>query len=300
MASSFPSSNPSAFLALPMEIRQHVYRFCIPHKLRYDVSSTLCFRNCPNWFNETFDKDDHGLERSSGSVIDKDGGYEKERKLPAGTDLAAKTSSMVVDDTRNAIPELLLCCHQITEEVIDLLYGENTFQVNLHDDDEFTLADLLNFKTRRKIRKLVLILRPRGVSYRPNYSMEPEIWDGILSNLQVLGVIAEQPESHSEEDGAFEEWNEWIAPIFEYLHRALNREAKIMVDANDEQKTIEIIQEAIPERCQFQRLTIADYIFKRGKFASAAGFWAGYWDHIDDHPSVSRDYTDDNGLDSFS
>ncbi|KAM0514558.1 hypothetical protein ACHAPE_006854 [Trichoderma viride] len=280
----------SAFLALPLEIRRQIYGLCIPQRLRYDVSSTLRHRNCPDWFNEIPDYPPQGLERGDATSIDSDGDDERQRQLSTDTDLKQKKSPLAfVDDHRNALPALLLCCHQITEEVTDMLYAENTFQINIHDDNESTLTDLLSSKTRQKIRKMVLILRPSGVSYRPKFRMDPDFWDGILGNLQVLAVVTEQP------DIFYQEWFKvatleevlakriaWITPIFECLHRALNRDAKIMVDANNGQKTVETIKEALPGRCHFQQLPIADFIFGRGKFASASGWWGGYGGQLDD------------------
>lgn len=304
MASHF-SSNSSAFLALPVEIRRQIYGFCIPQKLRYDVSSTRCYRNCPDWFNEISDYHPHG---SGMDVIEIENSEERERELSTEVEEIYPIYPLypfVEGDHRNGLPGLLLCCHQITEEVMDMLYGENTFQVNIQDNDELTLANLLSSKTREKICNMVLILRPRGVSYRPNFRMDPDIWDGILGNLQILGVIAEQPELDSEEqqleatepEDAFEEWTTWITPILEYLRQALNREARIVVDANDEQRTVEIIKEAIPGRCHFQCLPIADFIFRRGKFVLESGFGAGYWD--DYEPTSCRDIIDDCDYDYY-
>lgn len=175
-----------------------------------------------------------------------------------------------------------------------MLYAENTFRVNIQDGDELTLADLLSSKPRQNIRKMVLILRPR-------FSMDPDIWDSILGNLQIIAVVVEQPEpafqkvfeKATPEEG-FVKWIAWITPIFEYLRRALDREAKILVDANDKEKTAEVIKEAMPGHCHFQQLPIADYIFGREKFTSASGFWGGYWGRLEDDPITAQDCIDDD------
>ncbi|PON23264.1 hypothetical protein TGAM01_v207791 [Trichoderma gamsii] len=160
-----------------------------------------------------------------------------------------------------------------------MLYAENTFRVNIQDGDELTLADLLSSKPRQKIRKMVLILRPGGASYRPRFSMDPDIWDSILGNLQIIAVVVEQPEPAFQEvfekatpEEGFAKWIAWITPIFEYLCRALDREAKIVVD----------------------QLPIADYNFGREKFTSASGFWGGYWGRLEDDPITARDCIDDD------
>ncbi|PKK45219.1 hypothetical protein CI102_9344, partial [Trichoderma harzianum] len=281
MVSHFPSSKSSAFLAVPLEIRRQIYRYCIPQKLRFDVSSDMRYQNRPDPLHEIHDYHLHDLESGGISLMDSEDDEEGEHELSTDTDDEEIIYNPFVEGGRqSALPGLLLCCRQITEEVMDMLYGGNTFQVNIHGDGEYTLAHLFNSKTREKIRKMVLILRPMGVSYHRDFHMDPNIWDGILGNLSILGVIAEQPESLSlrewpkaEAENALEEWTAWITPIFEYLGRALHRETKIVVDANEEKETVQVLEKAIPGRSRFQRLPMADIIFKRGRFSLESGYW---------------------------
>lgn len=114
--------------------------------------------------------------------------------------------------------------------------------------------------------------------------MDPDIWDGILGNLQVLAVVAEEPDpSYQEMFGVttpkdvFAKWIAWATPIFEYIHRTLNKNAKVVVDANDEKQTVELIKQEMPGRCHFQQLCIADFTFGRGEFASGSVVLESYW-----------------------
>lgn len=303
MVSHFPSSKSSAFLAVPLEIRRQIYRYCIPQKLRFDVSSDMRYQNRPDPLHEIHDYHLHDLESGGISLMDSEDDEEGEHELSTDTDDEEIIYNPFVEGGRqSALPGLLLCCRQITEEVMDMLYGGNTFQVNIHGDGEYTLAHLFNSKTREKIRKMVLILRPMGVSYHRDFHMDPNIWDGILGNLSILGVIAEQPESLSlrewpkaEAENALEEWTAWITPIFEYLGRALHRETKIVVDANEEKETVQVLEKAIPGRSRFQRLPMADIIFKRGRFSLESG----YWDDNDDGPTSCRDIINDCDYDYY-
>jgi hypothetical protein len=114
--------------------------------------------------------------------------------------------------------------------------------------------------------------------------MDPDIWDSILDNLQVLAVVAEEPDPSYQEmfgvttpEDVFVRWTAWATPIFKYIHRTLHRNAKVVVDANDEKRTVELIKEAMPERCHFQHLCIADYTYGRGEFASGSVVLEHYW-----------------------
>lgn len=59
----------------------------------------------------------------------------------------------------------------------------------------------------------------------------------------------------------------------EYIGRAPNREAKIVVDANDDTRVMQIAGKEVPGRCRFQRLPIDDLVFRRGRFSRESGFW---------------------------
>lgn len=144
------------------------------------------------------------------------------------------------------------------------------------------------------MRKMILVLRPMGLSYHPAFRMDPEIWDRILGNILLLGIVAEQPEPLSlyswprvERDDGFEKWEVWLTPILEYLDRVLPSTAQIAVDANKEEHTVQIFAKVMPERCRFQRLRMADFIFGRVEFSPESE----YWD--DDGPTSCRDIIND-------
>jgi hypothetical protein len=101
------------------------------------------------------------------------------------------SSDIVLRFVQVPYPGVLLVCHQITDEVRAMLYGGNVFAVNIHGDGQLNLVRLFSSETREKMRKVILVLRPRGVS---GFCMDPKIWDGILGNLSMLGVIAEEPQ----------------------------------------------------------------------------------------------------------
>jgi hypothetical protein len=140
-----------------------------------------------------------------------------------------------------------------------------------------------------------------GISYRPNFSMDRRIWDGVLGKISILGVIAEQPKPPSpnawprvEPEDVFKEWTTWLTPIMEYLGRALPTTAQLVVDANKEKATTDALEKAMPGRCRFELLRAADFIFKRGEFSPDSE----YWDY-DDGPTSCRDIINDCDYDYY-
>ncbi|UKZ80055.1 hypothetical protein TrVFT333_007820 [Trichoderma virens FT-333] len=330
MALPPPSSNSSAFLAVPLEIRRQIYRYCIPQNLRIDISSGICYRNPSDRLDEINERHHNDLESGGVSSIDSESVEEEESHLLTDTDEEIIYKPFVdsvvysengeedehkiwtdTDDEeiiyepsvdggyRSPFTGLLLCCRQITEEVTDMLYKENTFQVKLHGDGQFILANSFSPNARENIRKLILILRPMGVSYDRDFRMDPNVWDNILGNISIIGIVAEQPSllewPKEELENALEEWTAWITPIVEYLGRSLNSEAKIVVDANDEERTVKVPEQAMPGRCSFQKFPMADVIFKRGRYS----LQSGYWDDVDDGPTSCRDIIDDCDYDLY-
>ena len=321
-----PSSNSSAFLAMPLEIRQQVYRFCIPQNLRFICSSDMCHQNRPEgwveplwrldrtwdghdtsgadfFFEENdcphYDWEGVGVFSTDGEDSNEEDEYEPSR-LDDYCQISHRYRPRISPSRQSALPGLLLVCRQITDEVKAMLYGGNTFTVNVHGDGGLNLVKLFGPETTEKMRKMILVLRPMGVSYRPGFCMDRKIWDGVLGNLSILGVIAEQPESPSpyafprvKPEDVFEEWTAWLTTILEYLARALPRTAQIVVDANKEEDTVQIWEKVMPGRCRFQRLRAADLIFRRGEFSLESG----YWD--DDGPTSCRDIINDCDYDYY-
>ena len=178
MVPTLPSSNSSAFLAMPLEIRQQVYRFCIPENLCFICSGDMYHQNRPEgwWtglgmgttqvepsfsFEENdcphYDWESVGVSSTDGEDIDEEDEYE-----PSGLDDYCQISQRyrpgISPSRRSALPGLLLVCRQITDEVRAMLYGGNTFTVNVHGDGQLNLVGLFSPEIREKMRKMILIL----------------------------------------------------------------------------------------------------------------------------------------------
>ncbi|KAJ4854720.1 uncharacterized protein T069G_10278 [Trichoderma breve] len=306
MASSISSSNSSAFLAIPLEIRRQIYRYCIPQKPLIDVSSGVCRKNRFDWSEELNEHPHHDPEEIGDTPfieIEEDEESESETSIDCGS--SNRIMYELYPSSRSSFPGLLLCCRQITEEVTDILYDDATMLIGLHSIGQTKLAKLP--KAREKIRKMILILRPTRTFYNPDFRMDPNIWDSILGNLSILGIIAEQPpiiESPEEElendlENDLEEWITWITPICDYIGRSLSREAEVVVDANDEEETVNVLEKAIPGRCRFQNFSMADVIFRRGRYSLESVYSGTDWDDFDDGPTSCRDIIADCDYDLY-
>ncbi|KAL6818131.1 hypothetical protein GGI42DRAFT_347386 [Trichoderma sp. SZMC 28013] len=301
MASSISSSNSSALLAIPLEIRRQIYRNCIPQKPLIDVSSGVCRKNRFDWSEELNEHHNHDLEEIGDTPfieIEEGEESESETSIDGGNN---RVMYELYPSSRSAFPGLLLCCRQITEEVTDILYDDATMLVGLQSNGQTKLAKLP--KAREKIRKMILILRPTRDFYNLDFQMDPNIWDSILGNLLMLGIIAEQPSKierpGKELENALEEWITRITPICDYIGQSLSREAEVVVDANDEERTVKVLEKAMPGRCRFQNFAMADVIFRRGRYSLESAYSGTDWDDFDDGPTSCRDIIDDCDLEFY-
>lgn len=106
---------------------------------------------------------------------------------------------------------------------------------------------------------MIVVLRPMGVSYDPAFCIDPEIWDSALCNLIILAIVVEQPELlslyswlHLEWDDVFESWAAWLTSILEYVNWTLFSTVRVVVDANEEKQTVQIVEKVMPGRYSFQ------------------------------------------------
>ncbi|KAK3937772.1 hypothetical protein QBC46DRAFT_391745 [Diplogelasinospora grovesii] len=198
MAPALPSSNPRAFLTMPLETRRLIYRFFILQKLRFDCSDgplRMYFQNRPKHWrtppwpgDKTYDRYLYDTQGGGVSSTPTEEGEDKENEYePSWLDDVGESLSFT-----SALPGMLLICRQITDEVEDMLYRGNTFQFSVEaTQGRFTKS--FSPRTKAKMRKIVLILRPRGVFSWPDFSMDPKFWDAALGHLSILAVIAERP-----------------------------------------------------------------------------------------------------------
>ncbi|KAI1108882.1 hypothetical protein F5Y14DRAFT_434488 [Nemania sp. NC0429] len=329
MASShrLPASSKSALLAAPLEIRRHIYSFCIPQRLTFDCSGDMYYQNrLVGWIEPPWRSDEGccdttgaGLEEESVDEIRYLRGKwsannplspieEIEDVLAEGTssdggggggggvDYGVKEQFGVLErdndyfsdpsTRRSALPALLLLCRQITNEVEAMLYDGNTFVV----DNYYPCEHLARQFTKRKqarMRNMILVLRP----FLPNPFTDRDTWDPVLGNLLTLGIIIEQPEppllEWLRDSGKWPDYTAFLrekkreaagkrmaslAPVFEYLVRAVPEHAEVVLDVAEEEEgvvqTLGCFQEGrLRFRFCFRRLPVADSITNGVEFA---------------------------------
>ncbi|KAI0815865.1 hypothetical protein GGR55DRAFT_630643 [Xylaria sp. FL0064] len=232
MASTYLPASDSPLLSIPLEVRRHIYGFCIPQHLTFDCSDDMYYQNRPiGWMplrqsNQSCDR----YASDEENLIDEDFVEElrclhsdlkgKEKLSPLEEIEEVSVENVLTEGDKSdqsmqdefgllgldslhfhppsshtsSLPALLLLCRQITDEVETMLYEGNTFMIDIRCQGQDYLKRQFTERNRERMRNIILVLRPIETPYDPEALMDPEIWDSVLGNLVTLGVIIEQPE----------------------------------------------------------------------------------------------------------
>ena len=236
---SVPTS--ASFFSLPLELRKHIYGFCIPQNIIIEAS----FRR--DGFSPPPTTSDDGPQTSD------DGS----QSIPKDVEYAPRYRTLL---------GLLLVCRQIASEVEPMFYEENSFEISLRLDDSWELRKF-GPKQREMMRQVVLVMQLqyhwiRGPS---NLVLDSEVWDGALGNLSRLGfVVDEQPDNYDVDTSA--EWETALTTVLEVLGRTLPSATQLVIDSNALEETNHRVQAVLPGRCRFQDLPEGDFWFERGEY----------------------------------
>jgi hypothetical protein len=261
-----PRNKPAGLLNIPFEIRLQIYHYCIPRKRIVEVTHP---RFPVRW---PFEEEGDTLDFESGTL-----------------DLVGNFWN--INRNKNS---LFLVSKQISEEALDFLYGENIFKLYLNGEGEYCLRKNFSEVNRRRMRYMLVIAQPMGVSFRPGRIPDNALWSSILPNLKAFRLVAQQPLETASYYNAptleqeVDDWVKWIRPFLECFGQHLSSGTVVEVDDDDRKDTSELVKERLPNGYRKVRCRLAgDLIFKRGQFSIESG----YWD--DDGPTNCRDIVGD-------
>ena len=281
-----PPVSPTGLLRLPFEIRLQIYHYCIPRKYVIEVSDprfyirwpyeekdhTVDLEDALDFEDDTLDLEDDTLGLEGTLELEDTTGFEDDMENLEADDVysGGYTLDMEGDywncSNNNSI---FLISKQISNETLDILYGENIFKLRLHGEGEHYLKKNFAEGNRQRMRYLLLNAQPMGVSYEPGRMPDNSLWSSILPTLKGLRIVAEQPVEASSYYGApsleqeIDRWAKWIKLFLQCFGQYLSRETIVQVDINGQAETRELVEECLPHgyreiRCRH----VGDLIFK--------------------------------------
>jgi hypothetical protein len=83
---------------------------------------------------------------------------------------------------------LLLVSKKVGSEALEVLYGNNVFQVCLHGEGGYYLTRRFTEANIRRIRKMQVVTKPQGVFN--GRMLDSTLWSPILAELTKLSIVA--------------------------------------------------------------------------------------------------------------
>ena len=134
-------------------------------------------------------------------------------------------SAEVRDDKKS----LLLVSKKIGSEALDVLYGDNVFQIALHGRAGYYLQHHFTEANRQKFRMIqVLLRRPTGIGF--GRDEDSTIFSPILANLKKFSIVPPHQMVHRYSKRDTQEWNSWLGGILQYFACQLPRSCILEVE----------------------------------------------------------------------
>lgn len=264
------TSLPCSFQDLPFELRSKIYHYIIP------IENVICTMN-PTFLEEELAKK---LRLAALDVkkrlhaINPDSKAQNQSSDEMQT-LYRDASNLGVDIARIESSRynntVFLLSKQISDEALNVLYGENVFRFYLHDMGQEMMENITE-KNRARMRYLIVI----ATSWMARSDIPVEILlASIISYLRVLRIVARQPAqaiiSHGmpteySYEAALARWEGWIRAVMEGVGRCLRDRTVLEVDVDGKEETRKVIGECV--QCGFREVVCrleGDKVHRRPK-----------------------------------
>ena len=181
---------------------------------------------------------------------------------------------------------LLLVSKLVGHEALDVLYGDNVFQIWLNGGGGWNFKKNFTEANRRRMRALQVLMMPSGINY--GRVLDSAIFSPVLANLSRLTIVAQQPLQARTYYGAptfeqdMQEWIGWLRVILQYITSQLPKSCVVEVDDDDQKETSAVMREFLPINYRKIQTLQGDLFFKRNDYIMESGYWDDdYRDYYD-------------------
>lgn len=262
-------------LRLPLELRQRIYAIIFgPRRL---VDLLHVHLELDPWSRSMiYRPKSEKLHESDVLENDREVDIEPEEKLSeSNMKDAYRFGEDFMYEWRTGILEV---SRAMSNEALDVLYGQNIFVVDIHGEGyhkflKFSAANL------RRVRYLRIVARPMGVSYGIPLVFDPQLWLPLLEGLLQFCIVAQQPLAARgyydaptlEEDLC--KWTTWLDPILKYFSKNLPKTTAVGLDDDCRAETAAMMDKYFDPGYQKVRTITGDFCFERGQYSRESGYW---------------------------
>ena len=262
-------------LRLPLELRQHIYAIIFSPRRLVDLRHTQL--ELDHWSRSMIYRPrSEKLHKNNNLKNDEDVGNKSEEKLSEGD---MKDVYCFNEDFRYEWRTAILEVSRVlSNEALDVLYGQNIFVVDIHGEGyrKFLKFNVVNL---RRIHYLRIVARPMGVSYGRPLVFDPQLWIPLLEGLLQFCIVAQQPLAARGYYGAptleeeLREWTIWLDPILKYFSTNLPKTTVIGLDDDGRAETTAMMDKHFGLGYQKVKTITGDFCFERGQYSRESGYW---------------------------
>ena len=249
----FLDGKPLRFLDVSLDIRLRVFGLCLPRR-RIVYANGPSFNVVSPFVSEgDFPPVDRGDE-SQGFGIN------------------------VANDIQSS-NGLFLVSRQVSDEALNVFYGQNLFQLYLHAEGDILLQKNFSECNRKRIRHLLVVLQPPGFLIHSGWKPDHRIWSSILPNLKTFRFVAQEPLAGADfhdvlsYEQAMDMWLIWINPLLRCFGQHLQPSTTVHVDFDENEEIGGLIKDHFT--CNYHTIQchiVGDRLFQRGQFAIDSEF----------------------------
>lgn len=145
-------------------------------------------------------------------------------------------------------------CKQISNEALNVLYGDNIFVIRLNNCGEHNLKKNYPRRYRNRMRWLIVIAQHRSVLYGWGSSPDVALWSEMLPHVRGLRIVTKRPvrlgytRLGKSDEEKIAEWVKWLRPFMQCFKEYLPECSTVIVDDVGKVEEGEIVQQYFPLR----------------------------------------------------
>ncbi|KAL8786242.1 MAG: hypothetical protein Q9195_008298 [Heterodermia aff. obscurata] len=209
---------------LPLELRQHIYAFIFGSRHEIDLRAAKF---------ELDSRHRDAIYRPQSDKLRESDRLKNKRR----------TEMLKEGEWRTGILEV---SRAVSNEALDVLYGQPIFIVDIYRSNYGNLLKL-GAANLQRIRRLRILVLPKGVSYGRPFVFDPQLWFPLLEGMLLFCIVALQPlrartyfNVPTLEEELWE-WTTWLDPVLEYFRANLSKTTAIEFDADGGAETTAIM-----------------------------------------------------------
>lgn len=194
-----------------------------------------------------------------------------------------RLSQCRIRDQRNS---LLLVSKMVGAEALEVLYGDNAFQIDICHDGVCHLTGEFWEVNRRRIGKLQVVLQPFTSGWGP-YCCVPDStpWSPLLAQLKKLTIVAQHPLRFRRYYTAetIEKSTEWLMERLQCYSSELRSSCVVEVDDDNQTDTGALMRICFPRGYRRVQTLAGNLLFQGSRYYTDSDYCSGgsdYWNQI--------------------